>query len=340
MSQTIDHADEAVDLEQIAPPAPSRIPPQGEGGFSESWYVVALSDEVAPGQVVGKDFLHGRVVVYRGADGVARVRSAYCRHLGSDLAVGAVVGNNLQCAFHHWEYGPDGACSLVPAGDEPPRRARLLPFPTVERWGLVWAWNGVRPAFPLPGFPGFEPEDFEYRVWDDPHEYRVDPYVIFSNSLDLQHLRVVHGLTVHGDPQGLVEHEHGIEYDIHLSDENLGDMRQHVAMTGTNIFQLHGEMGGMTSYAMASATPTRTGLTKNYSVTLCPRDAGPPELVQQVIGMTEAFSQALVEDDAPVLSTVHFRGDTLLAGPDRYLLGYLKFVRAYPRSAAVVPFLS
>jgi nitrite reductase/ring-hydroxylating ferredoxin subunit len=343
VSQTIDtpaSTDSGADLADLQPPAPSRIPPQGEGGFSESWYVVALSDEVGVGQVVGKDFLHGRVVVYRGDDGVPRVRSAYCRHLGSDLAVGAVVGNNLQCAFHHWQYGPSGRCSIVPAGDEPPRRARLFPFPTVERWGLIWAYNGLNPAFDLPGFPDHRPEDFEYRVWVDPHEYRVDPYVIFSNALDLQHLRVVHGLTVHGDPTGMVQTAHGIEYDIHLSDATLGDMHQHVAMTGTNIFRLCGQMAGMTSYALASATPTRKGLTQNYSVTLCPRDAGPPEMVEQVILMTAAFAQGLVEDDAPVLSTVHFRGDTLLSGPDQYLLDYLKFVRTYPRSTFVVPFLS
>src|SRR5436190_7898752 len=58
-------------------PSGGRIRPEGEGGFSASWFPVALSSEVLQGAVVGKDFLHGRVVVYRGPDGVPLVRSAY-----------------------------------------------------------------------------------------------------------------------------------------------------------------------------------------------------------------------------------------------------------------------
>jgi phenylpropionate dioxygenase-like ring-hydroxylating dioxygenase large terminal subunit len=55
---------------------PQPLPPEGEGGFSQCWYPVCLASEVASGEVIGADFLDGRVVVMRGADSVAQVLSA------------------------------------------------------------------------------------------------------------------------------------------------------------------------------------------------------------------------------------------------------------------------
>ena len=87
------------------------VPAEGEGGlFSEGWYPVCLSGEVGVGKVVGRPFLDGRVIVYRGGDGVVRVNSAYCMHVGADLSVGKVIDNGIQCPFHGWGYDGAGRC--------------------------------------------------------------------------------------------------------------------------------------------------------------------------------------------------------------------------------------
>ena len=54
------------------------------GGFHQCWYAIARSDEVAAGQVLGRDFLELRAIVYRGESWRVAVMSAYCRHLGAD----------------------------------------------------------------------------------------------------------------------------------------------------------------------------------------------------------------------------------------------------------------
>src|ERR1035441_8881280 len=82
--------------------------PQGVGGFDECWYPVALSSEVAPGMVHGCEFLDGRVVVFRAAGGGVSVLSAYCRHLGADLADGDIKDDCIRCPFHHWTYDASG----------------------------------------------------------------------------------------------------------------------------------------------------------------------------------------------------------------------------------------
>ena len=97
------------------------VPGEGEDGlFTESWFPVCMSSEVLPGRVIGRSFLDGRIVIVRGEDEVARVFSAFCPHLGADLAAGKVVGNRIQCGFHHWEYNTDGWCEMTGLGDRAP----------------------------------------------------------------------------------------------------------------------------------------------------------------------------------------------------------------------------
>ena len=122
-------------------------------GFHQSWYAIARSDEVKAGEVIGRDFLDGRAIAYRGENGQAVVMNAYCRHLGADLSMGKVFGNDIRCAFHHWQYGPDGACTKIPASEKIPKAAKMFKYPTVEKWGLIWAFNGETPLFGLPRIP-------------------------------------------------------------------------------------------------------------------------------------------------------------------------------------------
>src|SRR2546430_15321717 len=93
------------------PPAGRRggtMPRQGSDGYDQTWYPIVLSREVGVGQVVAREFLDGRVIVYRGESGRAAVLSAYCRHLRADLSLRTVVGDALPCAVHSRPYGAHG----------------------------------------------------------------------------------------------------------------------------------------------------------------------------------------------------------------------------------------
>src|SRR5262245_12839259 len=71
-------------------------------GFHQSWFPLALASELDVGQVMGRDFLGTRVILYRDETGKALVQSAYCPHLGADLSVGQVMNGQIRCAYHHW----------------------------------------------------------------------------------------------------------------------------------------------------------------------------------------------------------------------------------------------
>src|SRR5262249_35860627 len=140
------------------------VPGEGVGDvFTQSWFPICLSADLRPGGLLGVDFLDGRVIAFRGADGHAQVLSAYCVHLGGDLPVGGAVVNRGRCAYHEWEYDASGKCAATGCGDNVPPQARVFRFPTEEKHGIVWAFNGEQSVFAIPDH-GFAQNELVTRV--------------------------------------------------------------------------------------------------------------------------------------------------------------------------------
>ena len=192
------------------------LPHEGENGlFSESWFPICLSREIPAGKILGVDFLDGRVVAYRGAKGEARVMSAYCAHVGADLSVGDIQGDTIRCAFHHWRYDGNGVCVATKVGDPPPPAACLFKFPTCEKHGIVFAYNGERPRFEVPDFP-YPDSELMMTASSFPQITPTDPWVISCNTPDMQHIKALHGITFdQEDPHDSVEWtDHSMLYDF------------------------------------------------------------------------------------------------------------------------------
>ncbi|HEX6310017.1 MAG TPA: Rieske 2Fe-2S domain-containing protein [Acidimicrobiia bacterium] len=306
-------------------------------GFHQCWYVVALADELDGASLLSKDFLGGRVVVYRTADGSPAVLGAYCAHVGADLGVGTLEGEEVVCAFHHFRYGPDGKCTGVPGGHEIPEKARVFSYPAREQWGAIWAFNGPEPLYDVPAWRDYEPDQLVTRVHKtDP--FPVEPWIMVTNSWDFLHLRELHGMEFDEDPHDIrTPNPYVHEYDTAFTMPNIGRMEQRIRQSGTNTVALCATVNGEDSMALFCATPVRDGLTESYSfaATLDTRDGSPEqdEAVEMRLAIQEAFSDQLLADDTPVLSTIRFREGALLAG-DRMLARYLRFVRQYPRMDA------
>ena len=200
--------------------------------------------------------------------------NAFCRHLGADLSMGKVIGNDIRCAFHHWQYGPDGGCTKIPASEKIPKAARMFKYPTAEKWGLIWAFNGTSPLFDVPEFVDYAESDLDVRTDADAFDLPVEPWVPFTNSMDFQHLRVLHGLKIECDPDAIEVSDYRIQYDVRFEDPNLGVFDQRIRVTGTNTIALAGRLNGMAILSMATGTPTPDGRTHGWSVTATPQVRG------------------------------------------------------------------
>ncbi len=164
--------------------------------FPEGWYFIASRETIETGKLIRKTWLGQRVVVWCNGDGDICVAEATCSHLGSDLspeAGGRVCNGRLVCPFHGFEYDVTGQCVATPYAPAP-RPARLKVFETHEILGLVFAWwgsGGRSRQWNLPASPPAGTDWSGMEFWSV--RFTGHPQETTENSVDLGHLRYVHG---------------------------------------------------------------------------------------------------------------------------------------------------
>ena len=159
------------------------------------WYLLGPAAAIRRGQVRGYNLAGQHVVVFRGQDDRLRALDGFCPHLGTDLAIGRVIGDELRCFFHHWRFDGAGRCTHIPCTDRIPARATLAAYDVRERYGFVWIWPGAQADGPVPAHPELEDRPV-YAIAGRRFTRPCHATVSMINGLDAQHLRTVHRLPV------------------------------------------------------------------------------------------------------------------------------------------------
>jgi 3-ketosteroid 9alpha-monooxygenase subunit A len=163
------------------------------------WFGVAMSDDIAIGDVKTLKYFNTEFVVWRGEDGVVRALDPYCRHLGAHLGYGGdVVGNDLRCPFHHWSYNGQGGVTDIPYTKIVPpklRKSCTPAWPIQETLGVVYVWYHPykeAPMWELATIPELAEENW---VMTERHEWIIKIHIqeITENGMDYAHFRAVHG---------------------------------------------------------------------------------------------------------------------------------------------------
>ena len=123
--------------------------------LSKGWYALTPFHKLKKGSVLSFQLLDRRIVLFRGENGKPCALDSCCPHLGADLSRGCVVGNQLQCEFHHWSFGSDGLCKEIPYRKEIPLSAKTFSYPIEERFGYIWLFNGKNSSITFPDFEYF-----------------------------------------------------------------------------------------------------------------------------------------------------------------------------------------
>jgi phenylpropionate dioxygenase-like ring-hydroxylating dioxygenase large terminal subunit len=158
------------------------------------WYAASLSKQLRPGQVAEVSLLGTPLCLFRAADGRPGALLDRCPHRNTPLSRGKVVGLNLACSYHGWEFDPEGACRHIPGlcGEFDPTHRGVTSYPVREQDGFVWVW--MAPDQP----PDREP--FRFPHLDDPRythvwEEQVAEGTLYStleNALDVPHTAFLH----------------------------------------------------------------------------------------------------------------------------------------------------
>lgn len=169
--------------------------------IKNQWYAVEFGQWVNDQPVLAR--VHGHdLVLWRSPNGTVNAQSDLCVHRGGSLAGGSVVGDCVQCPYHGWRYGADGACVEIPANrpDLPiPKKARVDTYPCIERYGFVWVFLGdLAPEHrpPMPELEGLE-EHIEaraegYRAVIGEFTWQANYDRVLENAVDIAHTPFVH----------------------------------------------------------------------------------------------------------------------------------------------------
>ena len=155
-------ADDASKPEAKAPPAGV-----GRGFLQDIWWFAALGSELKPGKLQRYEILGEPVLLGRRRDGAVYAMRDICPHRAAPLSAGRLVGEagaeQVECPYHGWRFGTDGACAAIPSllqdQEVAVSRIRVRSYPVREQQGLVWIWMTSDPR--LPAEPDHDPPQFE-----------------------------------------------------------------------------------------------------------------------------------------------------------------------------------
>lgn len=166
------------------------------------WYVVAQSVELTD-QPLARTLWHQPIVLYRDSQGQAVAVEDRCPHRQVKLSEGTLDGDNIVCAYHGWQFAPNGTCAHIPYL-EPQQKlptCTLRTYPVKEMDGFIWLFPGdatladqVKPM----GVPEFEHLNFigSVAIIDVQCHYSF----LIENLMDMYHGHLHGGAQVWANP--------------------------------------------------------------------------------------------------------------------------------------------
>jgi phenylpropionate dioxygenase-like ring-hydroxylating dioxygenase large terminal subunit len=248
-----------------------------------------------------------------------------CPHRGAALSNGCVKGEQLQCPYHGWAFGPRGACTLIPAVPSftPPAGHGLTSFGVCEYAGLLWVQltpreDALQPASLFREHTRHLSSASTKHVLCGPYDVATSAPRVVENFLDLSHFGTVHAGWL-GDAAHMALQPYTVETS---ADEAIA--------TGCRVWQpqsqatLQGSAAGAwVDYTYRVAHPYCAMLTKlpqaagsiseSIAVFVCPVSPTQSKvwfsMVMQDIGQSDesvqAFQHTIFMQDAPVLLSQH-----------------------------------
>ena len=229
--------------------------------FINFWYAAELSDNVTDEPVAAR-MLGQDLVLFRDTSGAVHCLSNVCAHRGAALADGKVRKDCVECPYHGWQFDGAGKCISIPSlGPDAkiPKRARVDSYPTVERYGIVFAFLGDLPEAERP--PIMKISEWEQEGWRSTtivFDWDFDYKRSLENALDPSHNEFVH--TTHIDkkegqpfqvpPLDLIDHDWGTSFHIEMPAPPMFEekMREVADRAESSIFHIYAGYHGVSSF--------------------------------------------------------------------------------------------
>lgn len=159
------------------------------------WFHIAFDNEVKAGEIKSLHYFGRDLVLWRSEAGELTLQDAYCPHLGANFGVGGkVIGESIQCPFHHWEFGADGNVTSIPYAQRLNQKACVRTYPLQVLHGIVMGWyhpDNAAPLFALPSIAELDTGEFVTPLVTR-HEIASSLQEMAENTADSAHFVTIH----------------------------------------------------------------------------------------------------------------------------------------------------
>ncbi len=137
------------------------------------WHPVYRSEDLPVGWVKPVRLMNENFALFRGESGAVYMTEPKCAHRLTQLSIGWVTGEAINCRFHGWRYdGNTGRCMAQPLEQRPfSESVTLRTYPLREYLGMIFAYIGEGEAPPFPRYPWLETPDVVFSVTVNYHDY-------------------------------------------------------------------------------------------------------------------------------------------------------------------------
>lgn len=180
-----------MDLQNQIHPVTDRFP---FSSYPCGWYAVAWADDI-DNETIQRVRLCGKdIIVVRTASGEVAVYDAHCPHLGAHLGFGGVViGENVRCPFHGWEFGSGGQCNRIPFYDGT-MKVGLKRWHSIIQAGMLQVWYGGTQSEPDWNVDPVDSVGWTAPLLDKGSVWSLKTHVqeVAENGVDVAHFTTVH----------------------------------------------------------------------------------------------------------------------------------------------------
>jgi choline monooxygenase len=280
--------------------------------FARSWQYAGRCEQVAePGSFLTADAGGVPVLVTRDAGGELRAFLNVCRHRGAVLTEGSGQRATVQCHYHAWTYGLDGALVAAPRSEREDgfdaTEWSLIPA-SVGTWGPFLFVNPDPEAAPLPDVLGRLPAilardlDVDGLAFHSRVEFgaAANWKVVVENFLECYHCPTAHPefsaeVDVHPDRYGLEAHPTFAAQSARARrTEERGQFHLLYPNTGINVFP------GPPNLSIGPILPAGPNRTERYLDYFFAPDADPDWIAEFL-----AFDDEIGRQDTKLVESVH-----------------------------------
>lgn len=314
---------------------------ESDYALPQSWYPVFRSKDIKKGQIKLINVFGGQWVIYRNYDNQLAVHSRYCCHMGVDMLCAKVVGNNIMCPLHRWEFNTKGTCEKIPAGDPIPKSAKQQTLPCDERYGIVFVFWGNDAIFQLPAFPGLEdPIVDKVRLIDLDAPYES----ITLNGFDAHHFQYIHNREIEGEPIITANNHYHLAIDF-LTKVNLRrwpdyitrllgfrNIKMRLDCWGGNLIMVSNDSTQFR--ALLALTPLNEYSCRVYFVGAMDRQGdnlGARSIRRVYLRANSILGKNFLDPDKPVITGMRPRPGVLLKESDRPTIRFWQYWKGLPR---------